>query len=95
MENGCNMCKMPGRGNHKWMPVSEYEQPCQDPTNSCAMCTCLPRPAPGHPPRLVVDSEGCKKGKRCGDINTGKPTNHRVGDTWDCWSSKMRYFIQD
>merc|ERR1712142_150010 len=81
MKNGCRMCKLPGKGNPSWIPVSDVQQNCKNKEKPCDLCSCKP----GNPPTLVVDKDGCKKGAKCKDLETGKISNHRVGDTWDCW----------
>merc|ERR1712142_84220 len=80
-ENGCQQCKLPGKENIWWIPIGDAQQDCKDKENPCDLCSCKA----GNPPTLVVDKEGCKKGKKCVDLETGKISDHRAGETWDCW----------
>ena len=82
IKNGCRMCKLPGKENRYWMHASvEGRTECYDDENPCDICSCLP----GNPPILQVDKDGCKK---CPDPETGKISDHRVGDSWNCWISQ-------
>jgi len=82
MRNGCKMCKLPGK-NNKWIG-GDAPQSCEDPENPSDLCSCKA----GNPPELVVDKGGANKGKKCPHPETQELTEHRVGETWDCWMDK-------
>eukprot|EP00091_Calanus_sinicus_P001802 TRINITY_DN1182_c0_g1_i2.p2 TRINITY_DN1182_c0_g1~~TRINITY_DN1182_c0_g1_i2.p2 ORF type:complete len:122 (+),score=26.26 TRINITY_DN1182_c0_g1_i2:637-1002(+) len=83
MENGCNMCKMPGKNNPSWTKPTEpaMQMPCNDPENPCDMCTCVA----GNPPEMKIDKDGCNKPKKCPKPCKSSPEEHYAGDTWQCW----------
>ena len=78
---GCRQCKLPGKANIWWIPVSSVQQDCQDIYNPDDLCHC----EPGNPPRLIVDKNGSQKGQKCNDPSTGKLTKYRPKQTWPCF----------
>ena len=84
MEGGCRMCKLPGRGNNRWMDVGNVQVRCQDRDNPSDLCHC----EAGNPPNLTVDKNGRDKGPKCKDLTSGKLTENRHGEVWDCFSKK-------
>ena len=82
-ENGCNLCKMPGRNNTFWTQPYEpaIQMQCNDPDNPCDMCTCVA----GNPPKMLIEKDGCKKPQKCPKPCKSSTEEHHAGDTWQCW----------
>ena len=83
------MCKLPGRFNFGWIFSGCGEVSCEDPDDPCATCHCHV----GLPPRLSIDSQGCKKPKPCGKPCPSSTEEHRVGDNWQCWIDDLKYNV--
>jgi len=85
--DACDLCPLPWpMADGRWMSIGGTTwQNCNNKDKPCDFCSC--EEVEGQKAKLHIETDGCRKPKRCGPICPHDKKTRRVGDKWSCWIS--------